>query len=114
VAEIQTVTAINAENDAYAEEMHAIGVMNQALMAHGKPNGAHPLAGRSCKKGSGDNDGCDERHGKEEAFCREEYGSYPKLLSGCLDRAFWRWSNCKKGIPDPGPLDPMDPNWRWD
>ena len=56
-------------------------------------------------------DKCDQRRGREEARCAREYRNYPNLLFKCLDRAFWRWSNCRRNMPDPGPLDPLDPNW---
>ena len=54
---------------------------------------------------------CDLRYKTELGFCSAEYSSYPKLLSKCKDRAFWRWNNCLRKLPDPGPLDPLDPNW---
>jgi RHS repeat-associated protein len=74
-----------------------------------------PTAGRKKQRGNKNpKDGCDKRYDVETNFCREEYSNYPNLLSGCLDRAFWRWSSCKKGAPDPGPLDPLDPTWSWD
>jgi YD repeat-containing protein len=92
--------AVHHENQAYENELEAIHQYNLAI-----------LAGRKNKR-NGTN--CDARYSREQDFCRTEYSDYPKLLSGCLDRAFWRWNNCKKGAPDPGPLDPLDPNWRWD
>jgi len=55
---------------------------------------------------------CNQRYKNETAFCREEYGNYPKVLyPRCMERAMWRWNNCLRGLPDPGPLDPLDPNW---
>jgi RHS repeat-associated protein len=63
---------------------------------------------KTCNKTKED---CDERHGQEQDFCLREYSKYPNLLHKCMERAMWRWNNCLRGFPDPGPLDPLDPNW---
>jgi len=57
---------------------------------------------------------CDQRYASERDFCFREYANHPNLLRACLERAFWRRNNCKRGFPDPGPLDPLDPNWKVD
>ena len=55
---------------------------------------------------------CTDRFIKEKSFCSQYYGT--PLYGMCRDRAFWRYSNCLKGVPDPGPLDPLDPDWSTD
>ena len=67
----------------------------------------HPQANSSCKKKNPDD--CTTRYLEERSFCSRYYGT--DLYGKCRDRAFWRYSNCLKGVPDPGPLDPLDPNW---
>jgi RHS repeat-associated protein len=57
---------------------------------------------------------CNERHLAEQTFCVAEYGLHPTLLFQCMERAMWRWNNCLRGLPDPGPLDPLDPFWSQD
>jgi len=54
---------------------------------------------------------CNERHLVEQTFCVAEYGLHPTILFQCMERAMWRWNNCLRGLPDPGPLDPLDPFW---
>jgi RHS repeat-associated protein len=71
---------------------------------------AKPNKPPECK----DDKDCDKRYDNERDFCFREYRNYPNLLRPCLERAFWRKNNCKRGLPDPGPLDPMDPNWKVD
>jgi hypothetical protein len=67
-----------------------------------------PLGGR--KSGSGNDDDCMNRFLDEKAFCSQYYES-KDLYRMCMDRAFWRFNNCKKNVPDPGPLDPLDPDF---
>ena len=68
----------------------------------------HQSDKQACKKNKSE---CDRRHAEEVNFCVQEYGNYPNLLHKCFERAMWRWNNCRRGLPDPGPLDPLDPNW---
>ncbi len=58
------------------------------------------------------NDRCVARLEREQRFCGQKYGkNNPTAYGQCKDRAFWRFNNCLRGLPDPGPLDPADPNW---
>ena len=63
-----------------------------------------------CEKKKKD-DQCTERHIQEQSYCTREYWNYKKLLSACMNRACERWNACLRGLPDPGPLDPLDRNW---
>ena len=62
---------------------------------------------KSCKN----NKDCTDRRNREMDFCNAEYSNYPSLLSKCRERANERWNACLRGMPDPGPLDPLDPSW---
>lgn len=64
-----------------------------------------------CGKRQGDKlrSDCMFRYLREQTFCLRYIDS--PLHSMCLARALWRLSNCQKGVPDPGPLDPLDPDW---
>jgi RHS repeat-associated protein len=58
------------------------------------------------------NNRCVERYGKEAEFCSREYGGkYPKTYFKCIKRAEARFNACLRNMPDPGPLDPLDPTW---
>ncbi len=59
-----------------------------------------------------DKNDCMPRFLREKKFCERYYGTV--LYGMCRDRAFWRFNNCQKGVADPGPLDPLDPNWSID
>ncbi|MFZ3200418.1 MAG: RHS repeat-associated core domain-containing protein [Candidatus Acidiferrales bacterium] len=61
-----------------------------------------PQPGQNCKK---DQDQCDEQYAADRAYCSTNFWGTP-LYGACRDRAFWRWNNCKRGLPSPGPLDP--------
>jgi len=50
-------------------------------------------------------DKCDEQYELDKAYCSEKFWG-TKLYGACRDRAFWRWNNCRRGLPSPGPLDP--------
>jgi RHS repeat-associated protein len=68
------------------------------------------LAGRQCKKG--DVDDCVKRFHREINWCTETYkGSIDVYYEQCIARARARLRTCLDGLPDPGVLDPMDPNW---
>jgi hypothetical protein len=54
---------------------------------------------------------CTTRRNQEFAFCKAEYNDWPNLLRKCRSRASERWSACLRNLPDPGPLDPLDPTW---
>jgi RHS repeat-associated protein len=53
--------------------------------------------------------GCMERYFQERNFCSRYYGS--KLYGLCIARAQARLRTCLDGRDDPGPLDPLDPDW---
>jgi hypothetical protein len=55
---------------------------------------------------------CTDRFIKEKAFCSRYYGTV--LYGMCRDRAAKRNDTCLAGLPDPGPLDPLDPDWSID
>ena len=106
VAEIQTVTAINAENAAYDAEWQSVAAYNQAVLAHTRR--VPSLAGRNCKMSEED---CWIRYQQEKTFCERYYGTV--MYGMCRDRALKRYEACRDGL-DPnglGPLDPLDPNW---
>ncbi len=65
-----------------------------------------PTAGRQKKKEK-ENEDCDARYQRERDFCSRNYWG-TELYGPCRDRAFWRWNNCLRGLPDPGPLDPLE------
>ena len=55
---------------------------------------------------------CTDRFIKEKSFCSRYYGTV--LYGMCRDRAAKRNDTCLAGLPDPGPLDPLDPDWSID
>jgi len=59
---------------------------------------------------------CDGRHASEVAWCGESFssdfgGMIQPLYGMCIARAAERWNACLRGLPDPGPLNPLDENW---
>ena len=64
------------------------------------------------KKKKRNRNDCMKRYLEEREFCSRYFGTV--LYGMCRDRAFWRFSNCQKGLDDPGPLDPLDPDWSID
>ena len=51
---------------------------------------------------------CDRRQNEEESRCYAKYGYGSKYgnnwqRNACLQRVEWRWNNCLRGLPDPGP-----------
>jgi RHS repeat-associated protein len=72
--------------------------------------GPGPAPGGSCSTRKTKKE-CTDRRNSEMAECNEKYSGYPNLLRKCRSRASERWNACLRGIPDPGPLDPLDPTW---
>jgi len=74
---------------------------------------AEPLTRKKdkCDDNNKRQDRCLQRLRQEQSFCFAQYKPYKNLLRACLERAYWRFRTCKSGIRDPGPLDPLDPNW---
>ena len=79
-----------------------------------QPSPTTSLAGRSCKK-RGDPDECTERSGREVTWCTQSFKSWsPELWRLCIARAKKRLEACLDNLPDPGPLNPLDPDWSID
>ena len=98
--------AVMHENAAYDELMQAEHNLNQIYLAQS-------LAGRNCEKGNVDK--CNEREAREINFCKESFADWsPELYRLCLIRAKARKEACIDGLPDPGPLNPLDPDWSID
>ena len=73
---------------------------------------AEPSPSPSPSPDNGRTDSCAERQAAEQSWCVETfYRTSKKNLSLCFARAEWRFNNCVRGLPDPGPLDPRDPTW---
>jgi len=80
----------------------------ECLDVHGTANcpDRPPTPPPTCKdKKNDDEDDCDKQYAADRAYCSAKFWG-TKLYGPCRDRAFWRWNNCKRGLPSPGPLDP--------
>lgn len=108
----QAAVAIHHENAAYDESNEAIHKLNQVLLHH--PLKLPNLAGRSCSK-KADVDACTKRASEETFWCAASFKDWsPELYQMCVARAQERLTACLDGLPDPGPLNPLDPDWSID
>ena len=99
MAEIQTVTTINAENAAYDAEWQSVAAYNQAILAHPRPL---PLAGRytggkppSAGNGGNDDDDCRKQWRDAREYCAgvgaiprssPQWNDYEEIWGGSYDR----------------------------
>jgi RHS repeat-associated protein len=106
VAYLVCIDAGLAVYDSY--EFYNLGVAYGWWGAPSAPQDPAPAAptGKNCNK---DDDDCDQQYSQDLAYCSSNFWGTP-LYSACRDRAFYRWNNCKRGLPSPGPLDPR----KWD
>jgi RHS repeat-associated protein len=54
---------------------------------------------------------CEPRKNREINYCSESYPPTSRGRQLCIARALERYNACLRGLPDPGPLDPIDPDW---